>query len=531
MAQAESTLALSWDSGASALILALAELLLLVWLLGRWLVRRQGGRRRAWRRLARQVRLTRQAFSEPVREFLRFRAAVRRLTRLLTSDAPVTLARHALDGVDAAVHPSAPQAFAFAVGVRPATRRSDGEVAVSVAGRSLPQPRHPWETGDDPLLWYASAIDAESLPRMGTGTGTDADAEEAGEAPGDAEGGGGVASGTGRVLVPLGLSDDGVVFLDLMRGARILNAYGERRAVRDFVQAVAAYLDLPGGPADVLVTRGVHPRFDGPDLDEVLNSLVHLTSDRARPVVVVCAAPDDEQAARLAELAGAGSVCAVVVGPVSVHRWEIRVNSRGRTEAPGLGLATDAAPLGPAVARVARRGVKRRQQPEGPGGGGAGRPPGRAARRGGEVPSGSGAVPSGGLRLSAGAMSPETAAGPVAPGGPRTSAGPKTPAGPKAPAGSQPLAGSTPPAQAPDARRSVAERVGPGVRSRPPLAAEPVATDVTAFAGTTASAAAEPLAPAVRDLFAEPEITGVSAAGNRDAESFENPRAERRNEP
>ncbi|PWI15312.1 hypothetical protein DI272_14905 [Streptomyces sp. Act143] len=483
MAQADRTLALSWDSGASALILALAELLLLVWLLVRWLVRRQGGRRRAWRRLTRQVRLTRQAFSEPVREFLRFRAAVRRLTRLLSSDGPVSVARHALDGVDAAVRPTAPQAFAFAVAVRPATRRSDGEVAVSVAGRSLPQPRHPWETDDDPLLWYASAVDAERSP-LPEAEDTDA----AGATP-DAEAGDGLSPGTGRVLVPLGLSDDGVVFLDLLRGPRILNAYGERRAIRAFVQAVAAYLDLPGSPADVLVARGVHPRFDGPDLDELLNSLVYLMSDRTRPVVVVCAAPDDEQAARLAELAAAGPLCAVVVGPVSVHRWEIRVNSRGRTETPGLGIETDAAPLGPAVARAARRGSTRRPRHEGPAGG---------------------AVPS--------------------TGGATWSTGPRRPAGPRPPAGPQfPAAG-------PERHRPVPHPVGSGTRPGASPAAETIATTgataTPVVVGRTAPVVTEPLAPAIRDLFAEPEISGASAAGagTGDPEPFENPRAERRNE-
>ncbi|MFF5499865.1 hypothetical protein [Streptomyces aquilus] len=468
-AQSHTTFALSWDSAASAPILALAELLLLAWLLGRWLVRRNGGRRRAWRRLARQVRLTRQAFSEPVREFLHFRAAVRRLTRLLSSDGPVAVARHALDGVDAAVRPSAPQAFGFAVAVRPATRRSDGVVAVSVAGRGVPQPQEPWETEDDPLLWYASAVDAE--------TSLSATTEEAGatgETPEHREAGDGPPSGTGRVLVPLGLSDDGVVFLDLMRGPRILNAYGDHRAIRDFVQAVAAYLDLPGGPADVVVARGVHPRFDGPDLDELLPSLVYLTTGRTRPLVVVCAAPDDEQAARLAELADAGLLCAVIVGPVSVHRWEIRVNSRGRTETPGLGIATEAAALGPAVARTARRSGTRRPRP--------GKP-----ARGAAVPT-SGAV---------------------------RSTGPRHPAGPR------------PPATGPEPRRPVPHPVGSGSRPGPAPAVE---TSPTASVARTAPVAAEPLAPAIRDLFAEPEISGVSAAGTGDPDPFENPRAERRNE-
>ncbi|MFF4836415.1 hypothetical protein [Streptomyces sp. NPDC001315] len=461
VAQADSTIALSWNSGASALILALAELLLLVWLLLRWLVRRQGGRRRAWRRLTRQVRLTRQAFSAPVREFLRFRAAVRQLTRLLAAEHTAAVAHHALDGADSAVRPAAAQAFGFAVTVRPATRRDGGEVAVRLAGRDVPAPGHPWETDDDPLVWYASALDAEDL----------AAPDEDGD-------------GTPRVLVPLGLSDEGVVFLDLLRGPRILSTYGERRATRAFVQAVAAYLDLPGGAAQVLVARGVHPRFDGPDLDSLLDTLAAAASERSRPVVVVCATPDDEQAARLAEMADAGLLCALVVGPMSVHRWEIRVNSRGRTETPGLGIETDAAPLGPAVARTVRKSRAPRSQPKGR---------------------------------------------PVRPTGPRPPAGPDPRHLVPEPSASGP---GPRPSPAPTPVAHQASKAGPPARGT--VLAGPFAASAarsTAPAGASPAPAPEPLAPAVRDLFAEPEITGVSAAGPFDAESYENPRAERRNEP
>ncbi|NUO44277.1 MAG: hypothetical protein HOV82_19855, partial [Streptomyces sp.] len=87
---------------------------------------------------------------------------------------------------------------------------------------------------------------------------------------------------------------------------------------------------------------------------------------------------------------------------------------------------------------------------------------------------------------------------------------------------------------------------GRGARPGLSLPAEPTATSsarttpVTASSAiplrTTASTSAEPVAPAIRDLFAEPEISGVSAAGagaatgTGDPEPFENPRAERRNE-
>ncbi|MFE9611758.1 hypothetical protein [Streptomyces sp. NPDC006012] len=461
VAQADRTMALSWNSGTSVLIVALAELLLLVWLLLRRLARRQGGYRRAWRRFRRQVRLTRRAFSEPVREFLRFRADIRRLTRLLVSQSTRDLAHHALDGVDGAVHPTAAEAFGFAVTVRPATRRNAGEVAVRLAGRDVPPPGQPWRTDGDPLVRYASAVDA-------AGTGAP-DADGTGQPP-----------ALPRVLVPLGLNADGVVLLDLLRGPRILNTYGEQRATRAFVKAVAAYLDLPGGAAEVLVTRGVQPGFDGPDLNSLLDSLAVPDPARTRPVVVVCAAPDDEQTARLSELAAAGLLCAVVVGPMSAHRWEIRVDSRGRTETPGLGIKTDAGPLGPAVARTARKSGARR-------------------RRGGRPAAGP--------------------TGPWPPNGPD----PRRPVPDPAVPGTRPSPTAAPTVHAPVRPTPKAGTAAPGA-PRTGLAPAPRPS------GPAPAAAPEPLAPAVRDLFAEPESTGVQATGTPDAASFDNPRAERQNE-
>jgi hypothetical protein len=76
-----------------------------------------------------------------------------------------------------------------------------------------------------------------------------------------------------------------------------------------------------------------------------------------------------------------------------------------------------------------------------------------------------------------------------------------SPAAQGATAASRPAAGYP---AAPAARRPAGYPAAPAARPQP---------------------ASEPLAPAIRDLFAEPEITGVSAAG--DAESYENSRDER----
>ncbi|WP_329133167.1 hypothetical protein OG552_15170 [Streptomyces sp. NBC_01476] len=428
LAQPHTALAGKWNSGTNALILALAELLLLVLLLLRWLVRRQGGWRRSWRRLRRQVRLTWGAFSDPVREFLRFRAEVRQLTHLLATADAVSVAGEALDDVDAAVAgTAADEAFAFAARVARSSRRTSGEVVVHLAGRRVPPAATPWTADGDERRWSAPA-DAVAPP----------DPAETGAVP--------------RLLVPVGLYEEALVVLDLMRGPGILSTYGDRTAGRAFVQAVAAYLDLPGGTARVIVARGVHPRHDGPELDALLDSLEGTGPTAGEPVVVVCAAPDAQQSARLSELAAAGLLRAVVAGPVTGHRWEVRVDSRGRTQTPGLGLGTDAAPLGPAVARTARRGGISRGKRATP-----------APRR----------------------------TAPVPPRTPRTAGQPATPSAVPRPASPRVTAPSGPPPH------------------RQP--------------------APEPPAPAIRELFAEPEITGVSAADSREAASYTTPQEESRN--
>jgi hypothetical protein len=334
---AEATAAGSWHSGTNALIVASAELLLLLFLCLRWLVRRQGGWSIAWRAFRRQFGLTRRAFTEPVREYLRFRAEVRQLTGLLSSAATATVAHEALDDADAALAGSA-GAFGYAVRVRPSSRRAEGEVTVHLAGRDVPRPPGPWWPDGDDRVWSASTGDV---------TGRAAEVVDGPQAG---------LPAVPRVLVPLGCDDGAMLLVDLLSGPRVLCTYGDDTAGRTFVQALAAYLDLPGGRADVMVARGVHPLYDGPDLDSLLASLEGLPPQRPRPVVVVCAAPDAAQSARLCRLAGAGLLSAVVAGQVTGHRWDVRVDSRGRIETPGLGLEAEAGPLGPAVARVVRSG-------------------------------------------------------------------------------------------------------------------------------------------------------------------------------
>lgn len=229
----------------------------------------------------------------------------------------------------------------------------------------MPEALYPWETRGDDLRWHTTAAEVaeraeQTLRQAQREILGDQDTQQAAQGQDGADPDALVVPAPPRLLVPLGLDGAAAVFVDLLRGPGILSTYGDRRATRSFVQAAAAYLDLPDGGAEVVVAKGVHPRFDGPHLDEALDSLEGSVPDPARPVVVVCSAPDTDQSLRLSRMAAQGLLRALVVGSVNGHRLEVRVNSRGRVEIPGWGITTDAAPLGPAVARTARKGGSQR---------------------------------------------------------------------------------------------------------------------------------------------------------------------------
>ncbi|CAG6390569.1 hypothetical protein NMG29_09345 [Streptomyces cocklensis] len=473
VAPPRTTLALEWHAGWTTPVLALAELLILVLLLLHWVVRRQGGWRIARRRLGKQIRLTAGAFYEPVREFLRFRATVRQLTRLLVSTGPAEVARAALDDVDAEVTPAAPDAFGLAVAVRPPSRRSDGDVTVRLAGRGVPEALYPWETRGDDLRWHTTAAEVaeraeQTLRQAQREILGDQDTQQAAQGQDGADPDALVVPAPPRLLVPLGLDGAAAVFVDLLRGPGILSTYGDRRATRSFVQAAAAYLDLPDGGAEVVVAKGVHPRFDGPHLDEALDSLEGSVPDPARPVVVVCSAPDTDQSLRLSRMAAQGLLRALVVGSVNGHRLEVRVNSRGRVEIPGWGITTDAAPLGPAVARTARKGGSQRTK-----------------RAGGGIP--------------------------PAPSGPRPPRfRPEAPTIPLPPLPTR--AGRTVPSE-PQATEPATYPAG--TSPEPAMGGtSPAGTTARTFPAGLPEQGAEPPAPALRALFAEPEATGGTENGD-----------------
>lgn len=307
------------------------------------LVHRLGGPRRTWRRLRREAALTRRAFTDPLRAYVRHRRGLRRLTRQLADARTALRVRHALDAAAGALDAGAPGAFPYAVRVGPKT------VAVQIAARRAPAPPAPWQVSDaDRWRWWVGPDEVEGLPQAVA------------------------AERRARVPVAVGSAAGAGVHLDLAAGPGVLAVQGDPAAARRLVQALAAQLDGLGGRAGVAavtVSDGVHPAHRGPELDVLLDRLERggaarpasdLSEDpeqrQAAPEVVVCAAPSPGQMARLSVLAASGRALAVVLGPVAASCWALHVDAGGRVTAEELALDADASALGRAVAKALRAG-------------------------------------------------------------------------------------------------------------------------------------------------------------------------------
>ncbi|OKI05291.1 hypothetical protein A6A06_11770 [Streptomyces sp. CB02923] len=346
-AQSPVPLALGMPDRNSWLILIgfLVVLVLLIWLLART-VRRQGGLRRTCRRVAWEVRMTARAFTAPLRAYLRHRRCARTLAAYFADPAAYDVSRAALDRADA---DAGDGCYAPTVQLSPAWDR----VHVVVAGRDpagAPGPLLPWAgAAEEPGEWTWSArADAVRGPSVAHGR---------------------------AVRLPLVLGVDrkatGVVLVDWLRGPAALGVEGDPQVSRSVLQALAAQVDrLPDGPP-VLVTPGVHPRFPGRSLDDVLAELaadrwaapgqgipdVPEIPDATAVPVVVCWAPTADQAARLADLCARGRARALVGGRLPGACWVLHAESDGRLLGPGPRVDVESPALGGAVARA----VKRRQ--------------------------------------------------------------------------------------------------------------------------------------------------------------------------
>ncbi|MFG3023640.1 hypothetical protein ACGFZQ_34755 [Streptomyces sp. NPDC048254] len=212
-------------------LLGLVGLLVLVFAVTSWLVRRGGGWKALWRRLRREITLTVRAFTGPVRTELRYRRGLRLLVRLLR---------------DPAVWADAERATALAATVRPGVRpygvlAGPEWMAVLVAadGDALREPPEPWAADEtDPRLWW---IDRADLT----------DDTEDPAAP---------------LLVCVGHDMGHAVLLDVRSGPPALSVFGPPRAARTaraVLQALAAQVDARLPEGRVAIAAGVHPRHPG----------------------------------------------------------------------------------------------------------------------------------------------------------------------------------------------------------------------------------------------------------------------------
>lgn len=223
-------------------------------------------------------------------------------------------------------------------------------VRVVVAGRDpagSPGPVRPWaDAGTEPGDWTWAAA------ATGVRDGMSPDA----------------SGHRRRARLPLVLGVDraapGVVLVDWLLGPAALCVEGETKVAREVVQALAVQLDrfVDGPPVEV--TTGVHPRFPGRALDDVLTELEVASDARdsdgpaaGRVPVVVCWEPTLEQAFRLVELCARGGARTVVAGRLPGLCWLLHAERDGRLLGPGPGVDVESSGLGWAVARGVRRGT------------------------------------------------------------------------------------------------------------------------------------------------------------------------------
>jgi hypothetical protein len=303
-------------------------------MLTRYVIRRLGGRRRAWRRLRRELVLTGKAFSEPVQTFQRHQREVRVLAEHLGDPRAHLFVRRALSAVQLALAP-APGAYCYAVRVGP----YGGEVQLA-SRRPLTAPE-PWQPDENnPLSWY---IDPDQWDALPTADGPRSHRPL-------------------PVTVGITSEEEDCVVLDFATGPRMVCVEGDGVASQRLLYCLAAQLDGPAGGVRVVMAGGVHAHLAGPRLNTLLDEL----EDELEPaelgvtgeIVVVCSSPTEEQERRLRALAAAGRIVCLAHGRLTGHCWALRVDSRGRVVAAELGLDADSAALPRAVARSIREGAR-----------------------------------------------------------------------------------------------------------------------------------------------------------------------------
>ena len=261
------------------------------------------------------------------------RTARRHLADAQLPDA-ISLADHAARGVLA----DRPDAWPYAFVVSPRA------FALALSGSSLPVPPAPWQQRDG--LWVRSR--ASSFP-----------IDSAPEIPWS------IASRDRPVsrscLVAVGVSARSLVLLDLTRIPSVVAITGSNRAAFSLICAIAAQLSARMNGVDdieVLITSGVHPRYNGPVLDHVLQSLEgrEQAGTAVKSTVLVCGALDADSADRIAELTTRVSGLRVVTaGPYQNPHWSMALSPSGAIQFEETDLHADTAPIERAVAEALRR--------------------------------------------------------------------------------------------------------------------------------------------------------------------------------
>ncbi|MEW2521100.1 hypothetical protein [Actinacidiphila alni] len=240
-------------------------------------VRRIGGWRVVRRRLRRESRLTANAFTAPLRGWIRYRRQLRLLGRLLDDPGVWRTGERALRAAYAAA-PGRCRPYGVLVG----DGADDGLVGVLVAGRDVPEPPPPWIADDrDPRVWWSAYEEWHDL-RPTAGLGWE-EAEESAAPP--------------VLIAAVGVDGGRAVFLDLAAGAPVTSLDGDERVARPLVQALAAQLDRRLPPGAVTVADGVHPRYAGPSAAQALRDAADWSAGHDEPAFVVCAAPLPDTAA------------------------------------------------------------------------------------------------------------------------------------------------------------------------------------------------------------------------------------------
>ncbi|TWD80914.1 hypothetical protein FB561_2011 [Kribbella amoyensis] len=276
------------------------------------LVRKLGGWRRLFRWIKRETSRTVHAFTDPIRDRVRYRRRLRFLMRVLRNHAGWAQAEQAMTFAAAVDSAMVPYALAL-------TKRRIGVlVAGSAVERPLPEP---WEKDeDDPRLWWIprDELAEYSLPSSHTPAQT-------------------------PLLVCLGTGSEGrsAIMIDLLAGPPSLSVYGVPRTAKAVVQALAAQLDvrLPAGAVDV--AEGIHDRHDGLRLDEALK--------RIGAWFVVGAAPVEQAVPSGVRLVSLG------VARGSSRLVEATAERGLRLHGAASWLKIDPLPLARAVARSVRR--------------------------------------------------------------------------------------------------------------------------------------------------------------------------------